>query len=142
MAGETKKCPFCAEEIKVDAVKCKYCDSILEKTVTSDSASIETKDEKNSVFIKKCPFCAEEINVNDIKCKYCDSNLEKVTTNNSPLSTKKEIKNKKNIPASKGILFILLAFIFLLYLHNKSIIQIPVLTSPYQSEMEEVIKQD
>ena len=28
---ETKKCPFCAEEILVDAKKCKHCSSILEE---------------------------------------------------------------------------------------------------------------
>jgi len=27
----TKKCPFCAEEIDIDAVKCKHCGEFLSK---------------------------------------------------------------------------------------------------------------
>ena len=34
MSAETKKCPYCFEEIKVEAVKCKWCRSNLGPAVT------------------------------------------------------------------------------------------------------------
>jgi predicted nucleic acid-binding Zn ribbon protein len=52
----TKRCPFCAEEILSDAVKCEYCGEWL---------------------TKKCPFCAEEIPADAIKCRYCGEWLNK-----------------------------------------------------------------
>ena len=42
---ETKKCPFCGEEIKIEAIKCKHCGEFIE------SKKEETESEKNSKLL-------------------------------------------------------------------------------------------
>jgi hypothetical protein len=41
---KTKKCPFCAEEILIDAVKCKHCGSMLDGSEPTHSVSVTKMD--------------------------------------------------------------------------------------------------
>jgi hypothetical protein len=59
--SETRSCPFCKEDIKAEAVKCKYCHSRL----TPERPAHEGV----------CPYCKEDIKPEAIKCKHCQSNL-------------------------------------------------------------------
>lgn len=66
MKNETRECPFCKEEIKTEAVKCKHCCSSIQPLTQPHDGT--------------CPYCKETINPAAIKCKHCKSNLDSDAT--------------------------------------------------------------
>jgi len=58
--SQTRACPYCKEEIRVDAVKCKHCGSMLADRPSHGGT---------------CPFCKETIHAEAIRCKHCRANL-------------------------------------------------------------------
>jgi hypothetical protein len=60
--SETRECPFCKEEVKATALRCKHCLSDIAPT-TPDHGGV-------------CPFCKETINPDAIACPHCTANLD------------------------------------------------------------------
>jgi hypothetical protein len=57
-----RECPFCKEEIKAEAIKCKHCRSSVKPESAPHGGT--------------CPFCKEEIKREAIKCKHCGSMVD------------------------------------------------------------------
>ena len=58
-----KKCPFCAEPIQEDAIKCRFCGEFLNKKKLTDQVANLTKSATNVVIsdIKKAEYPNNEI---------------------------------------------------------------------------------
>ena len=64
-SDESRECPYCKEEIKSGAIKCKHCSSRIAPATPDHGGT--------------CPYCKESINEEAIKCKYCKTNLNQIS---------------------------------------------------------------
>jgi len=62
--SKTRDCPYCKEEIRVDAIKCKHCGS----SVAPEKPAHEGT----------CPYCKEQIHPEAIICKHCKSDVRSI----------------------------------------------------------------
>lgn len=58
-AEEMRECPFCKEDIRAGAIKCKHCGSRVSAEGPAHGGT--------------CPYCKENIKPDAIKCKHCGS---------------------------------------------------------------------
>lgn len=59
----TRQCPYCKEDIKSEAIKCKHCGSGLAPIMLEHGGI--------------CPYCKEMIHEDAAKCKHCKSMLNR-----------------------------------------------------------------
>lgn len=57
----TRACPYCKEEVRADAAKCKHCGAAI---------APEKPDHGGT-----CPYCKEQIHREAIRCKHCHADL-------------------------------------------------------------------
>ncbi len=89
--NKTRECPYCKEDILVDAIKCKHCSSSVQPEKPAHEG--------------KCPFCKEDINPGAIKCYHCksmlDSALAAPTTMDCGCGKQKEISSQQAMLARR-----------------------------------------
>ena len=94
--SETKKCPFCGEEIKAVAKKCKFCNTWL------DGSNPEAEPEE--IKQVECPACGEMVDSSQSTCPSCNEplNIDQEFSVEDLALKGKELLNKGFKGAVKG----------------------------------------
>lgn len=57
----TRQCPFCKEDVRADALRCKHCQANIPSTTPGHDGV--------------CPYCKEDIKPDATRCRWCHANF-------------------------------------------------------------------
>ena len=83
MEKETKRCPYCGEEIMASAKKCRYCGEWLEPTETDKEETTQKEDSEMNAELENC----EKADTTSAKDKSTNSVIESVEKEDEAVDT-------------------------------------------------------